>query len=166
MPAEYFSDRENGPRARTEEVINQAVWDGVAALVESLVDDGAFGYKFPATCPDGPGVVGTHLDFLRKVLLAELPSLQCVLKVEPLEIEPSIRCLMIAKMLPPTLAILDLVEFTHAHIGKPIQGSHHSYFNHHHLTFDRAAGQADFTQRINRLFARNGLAYEIGRAHV
>ncbi len=63
---------------------------------------------------------------------------------------------------PPTLQILDLVEFCHRNASKPIRGSHHSYFNHHHLTFDRVAGQSEFRERINRLFARTGLAYELG----
>jgi hypothetical protein len=29
---DYFSDRENGPRARTEQVISPAVWAGLEAL--------------------------------------------------------------------------------------------------------------------------------------
>ena len=32
MP-DYFSDRENGPRARTEQVISPTVWAGVVALL-------------------------------------------------------------------------------------------------------------------------------------
>lgn len=146
MPAEYFSDRENGPRARTEEVINHAVWGGIAAHVQSLMADGSFGFSFPDICPDGSDVVGTNLTLWQSVLKAE---------------HPEIKWPFPDGELPPTLAILDLLEFTHAHIGKPIQGSHHSFFRHHHLTFDRAVGQAEFTQRINRLFARNGLAYEL-----
>jgi len=59
------------------------------------------------------------------------------------------------------LIILDLVEFCHRHVSKPTQGTFHSYFKHHHLSFDRDAGQADFRARLNRLFARNGLAYEL-----
>jgi hypothetical protein len=62
---------------------------------------------------------------------------------------------------PATLTILDLVEFCHRHVSKPTQGTFHSYFKHHHLSFDRDAGQADFRARLNRLFARNGLAYEL-----
>ena len=31
--ADYFSDRENGPRARTEQVISPTVWAGLAGTV-------------------------------------------------------------------------------------------------------------------------------------
>jgi hypothetical protein len=65
---------------------------------------------------------------------------------------------------PSTLKILDLVEFCHRNVSKPIRGRHHSYFDHHHLTFDRVAGQSEFREGINRLFARTGLAYELGNA--
>ena len=36
MP-DYFSDRENGPRARTEQVISPTVWAGVVAARPSAV---------------------------------------------------------------------------------------------------------------------------------
>lgn len=35
MP-DYFSDRENGPRARTEQVISPTVWAGVVAYLGSI----------------------------------------------------------------------------------------------------------------------------------
>jgi hypothetical protein len=41
--ADYFSDREQGPRPRTEEVISVAAWGGVVGLVRSLISTGAFG---------------------------------------------------------------------------------------------------------------------------
>lgn len=44
---DYFSDRENGPRARTEQVISPAVWAGLVATVQSLINSGAFGLRFP-----------------------------------------------------------------------------------------------------------------------
>lgn len=31
---DYFSDRENGPRARTEQVISPEVWAGLVATVQ------------------------------------------------------------------------------------------------------------------------------------
>jgi len=147
MPTEYFSDRENGPRARTEETINQVVWNGIAALVQSLVADGSFGVSFPDVCSDGSDVVGTNTNTWRSVLLAEHPEIKWPFSTDEL---------------PSTLAILDLLEFTHGHIAKPIQGSYHGFFRHHHLSYEPDIGRAEFAQRVNRLFARNGLAYELG----
>jgi hypothetical protein len=147
MPTDYFSDRQNGPRPRKEETINQVVWNGIAALVQSLVADSSFGVSFPDVCTDGSDVVGTNTTTWRGVLLAEHPEIEWPFRTDAV---------------PSALAILDLVEFTHDHIAKPIQGAYHGFFRHHHLSFERDAGRAEFRQRINRLFARNGLAYELG----
>ena len=42
----YFSDRENGPSARTEEVITPVVWAAIVATVQGLIKSGAFGQRF------------------------------------------------------------------------------------------------------------------------
>ena len=39
----YFSDRELGPRARTEQTMGPVAWAGIAVLVEALANAGAFG---------------------------------------------------------------------------------------------------------------------------
>lgn len=39
----YFSDRELGPRARTEPTMGPVAWAGIAVLVEALANAGAFG---------------------------------------------------------------------------------------------------------------------------
>lgn len=149
MSDQYFSDREQGPRPRTEETISQIAWGGIAATVESLVTDGSFGESFPDGCPDGGAVVGTDWQKWYNVMRAEAADIAWPFSTNEL---------------PSTLKILDFVEFCHRHVSKPtpIQGSYHPFFNHYHLTFDRVAGQSDFREKINRLFARNSLAYELG----
>ena len=62
---------------------------------------------------------------------------------------------------PSTLLVLDFIEFVHRAVAKPVPGKYHEYFSHHHLTFDQEAGQEDFRATINRLFSRNGLAFEM-----
>lgn len=147
MQNAYFSERETGSRARTGETINQVVWNGIAALIQSLVADGSFGISFPDICPDGSDVVGTNANAWSCVLLAEHPEMEWPFRTDTV---------------PSTLAILDLLEFTHGHIAKPVQGPYHDFFRHHHLSYDLQVGRREFVQRVNRLFARNGLAYEIG----
>ena len=56
--SDYFSDRENGPRARTEQTISPVVWAGLVALVQGLLNSGAFGLRFPERCPDGQAICG------------------------------------------------------------------------------------------------------------
>jgi hypothetical protein len=43
---EYFSDRENSPRARTDQMISPVVWKGLVGTVQALVNSGAFGLRF------------------------------------------------------------------------------------------------------------------------
>jgi hypothetical protein len=42
---DYYSDRENGPVARTEDVIAPAVWAAIVATVQGLINSGAFGQR-------------------------------------------------------------------------------------------------------------------------
>lgn len=153
---DYFSDREQGSRPRTEEIISPVAWGGVVALIQSLISSGAFGARFPAPCPDGQGPIGTDEHSLSQAVLAEMPGLNWPLQTtERVEYE-------IQAFAPDTLLVLDLIEFCYRSVGMPIQGSHHSYFGHYHLSFDIAEGKDAFRADINRIFSRNNLAYELG----
>jgi hypothetical protein len=46
-------------------------------------------------------------------------------------------------------------------VAKPTAYSFHSFFGHDHLSFDREEGQRELQERVNQLFARNGLVYEL-----
>jgi hypothetical protein len=153
--ADYFSDREQGPRPRTEETISPAVWGGVVALVQPLITTGAFGSRFPEPCPDGHGPIGTDERALSLAVQAELPGLTW-----PLETTDQ----MGQRFAPDTFVVLDFVEFCHHSVAKPIQGSYHAFFGHHHLSFDQEEGKDIFRTDINRIFFRNNLAYELDEA--
>ena len=56
---------------------------------------------------------------------------------------------------------LDLLEFSARAVARPIEQDYHSFYRHHHLDFDRDAGLADFVEDVNRLFRRNGIAFEL-----
>jgi hypothetical protein len=57
--------------------------------------------------------------------------------------------------------VLDLIQFCFRHIGEPRQGHYHSFFKHHHLTFDRQPGRDRFRDDVNLLFSRNGVVFEL-----
>jgi hypothetical protein len=59
------------------------------------------------------------------------------------------------------MEILDLIEFAHEKIAEPRQGTYHGFFDHHHLGFAQADGRASFRNEINRIFERNGIAFEL-----
>ena len=154
----YFSDREFGPVARTSLVISPTVWAGVAAVIEGLVQSGAFGAKYPISCQDGQAICGHDPTSLARAVKALMPGLDWPLKTAQRTDDFSFAT---APYAPSTPLALDLVEFVHDSIGLPVLGWHHDYARHHHITFDQSAGQADFCEQINRLFARNGVAYEL-----
>lgn len=156
---DYFSDRENGPRVRIDQVISPTVWAGVVAMVQGLINSGSFGFRFPERCPDGQVICGCDSDSLAAVVLAEMPGL-----VWPLETTRTGEDSYFSQrepFAPETLLILDFVEFVYVSIAKPIPGKYHDFFNHHHLGFDQQVGQDEFRASINSLFSRNGAAYEM-----
>lgn len=156
---DYFSDRENGPRARTEQVISPTVWAGLVGTVQALINSGAFGLRFPERCPDGQAVCGCDSDALAASVIAEMPGLTWPLETTRLEEDGFLS--QRQPFAPDTLLILDFIEFVYATVAKPILGKHHDFFSHHHLTFDQEAGQEEFRATVNRIFARNGVAFEV-----
>jgi len=156
---DYFSDREQGPRPRTEEVISPTVWGGIVSLVQSLIVTGAFGAKYPEMCPDGQGPIGTDESALSLAVQAEMPGLSW-----PLVTTERVQQGFYAEerpFAPDTLLVLDFIEFCHRMAAKPIQRSYHDFFRHHHLTFDENEGRRVFLEDINRVFSRNNLAFEL-----
>ena len=142
----YFSERELGVKPRTENEIGASVWGGLVAYINALIDNGYFGDKFPELCPDKDGVIGTNRSTMSMAVSAEFPELSI-----PLD----------ASETPPTLLVLDFLEFCHEHVAKPIQGRYHEYYGMYHLNFESAPGQEEFRQRVNRIFSRNGISFEL-----
>jgi hypothetical protein len=142
----YFSERERGPRPRINENVEYPAWGGIIAIVKSMMSKGYFGIDFPKECPDGKGPVGSDERVVGLALQGDIPDIEW-----PLE----------ERLLPSTLAILDVVEFCHWHVAKPTAYGYYSFYEHDHLSFDREEGQVEFRERVNQVFARNGLAYEL-----
>ena len=151
----YFSEREEGETPRENEEIDDSVWSGIQALIQAGIDDGSFGAKYPITCSDGGGIIGTNEGAFEQAMQADIPNLQeredySFLGYRPWEKKPQ-----------RTLDILDMIEFCWRCIGKPIRQEYHKHFKHQHLDFDIEAGQDVFRDDINRIFRCNGLAYEL-----
>ncbi|MEW6237676.1 MAG: AbiJ-NTD4 domain-containing protein [Candidatus Omnitrophota bacterium] len=154
---EYFSDQEHGQISRTIEIISSQVWDGIVALVETLITKGAFGNSFPNECPDGNAIIGTERQILKDTVKAEIPNIEWPLnRVNNSSSNNDI-------VIPDTLIALDLIQFCYKYVSKPetIEGSWHNYYNHYHLSFDKDAGEDKFREQINMIFSRNGMAYEL-----
>ena len=152
---DYFSDRQFGSNPRIEEKIDKVAWAGILSLIQIGIDDGSLAYGFPSHCPDGNAIEGTNESAFSARVGAEIHDLA---SDHPYSWVPP------SDSLPSTLAILDFIEFIARNIGEPAQVGWHDYFSHHHLNLDREAGLKKFVEDINRIFSRNGLAYELGES--
>ena len=142
-----FSDRERGPRARTVEEITGICWNGIVSVIWTRIEDGSFGSAYPDTCPDGNAVCGVNMNnFEGAVSGLALPW-------------PPTR-----ETVPDTFDALDLIEFCYEKVAQPHRGSFHSFFQHHHLSFNRDEGRVSFRAEVNRIFSRNSIAYEMDAA--
>jgi len=146
MTGDYFSDRERGPRSRTEVDIRESAWGGLVALIQGAIANGGFGQAFPQECQDGGAISGTNFYAMGLAVRGDIADIAW-----PLDGDST----------PETYAILDLVEFAFKHIAKAEPGDYHSFYRHHHLDFDKDVGRAEFRGDVNRIFARNQLAYEL-----
>jgi len=142
----YYTDREYGARPPSIDVIDERLWSGLYSLIQTRISDGSFGLRFPAQCPDGNGPCGCDEQSFRRVLVAEVPWIEWPLSVTEA---------------PETPVILDLLEFCARAVGEPVQEGFHSYFSHHHLSWDRDAGLRRFVSDVNTLFRRNAVAFEL-----
>ena len=150
---EYFSDKESKSKTQTVDSVTPAAWGGIVALIQSLIATGAFGKQYPEMCPDGNAPTGTDEQSFVLALKAEVPDVQWPLQTtekESWETKP---------WAPETMVVLDLIQFCYQAVAKPIQGGYHSFFRHHHLSFDEEAGKDSFLEKINTIFRRNGIAF-------
>lgn len=156
---DYFSDRQNGPRPRVEFELTPAVWAGLVAVVQNLVNTGALGCRFPERCPDGQVICGCNEVALSAAVIAEIPGLVWPLETtRPNANEPWASH---EPYCPPTLVALDLLEFVFHSVGHPVEEGYHSYHRHQHLSFDVDEGRRRFAADVNRILARNGQAFDL-----
>jgi hypothetical protein len=151
----YFSDRERGPRPRTKEEIGATVWAALRHLIQSRIDDGSFGYRFPEACPDGAGPCGCDGRKFDVIARAEIPELGENWLYSD------------ADGRPDTLTILDVLEFSARNIASLSRAAITGFFGHYHLDFARDEGLSEFIADVDRLLARNGIGFELtaeGRA--
>lgn len=148
MGNEYFSEKELGAKGRVIDTISIDVWQGLRGIIQASIERGDFGEEFPDFCQDGQGnIIGTNIKAMGQALKAEIPD-----AVWPLAEDE----------VPEVFVILDLVEFCYRHVAQSSKESEHGFFRHHHLEFDKAPGQRVFRERINTIFRRNGIAFDLG----
>jgi hypothetical protein len=154
----YFSEKINGPTARNSETISPALWAGLVSYINSLIDSAHFSESFPNNCLDSSIPVATDRNAFGARLKMEIPGMDWPLKTEETGEYPYFES---TPFIPDTIMILDLIQFCYQHVTHPEQGEYHKFFNHYHLRFDQEKGKEQFREEINRIFARNGMIYEL-----
>lgn len=142
----YFSDREMGEAPRSNEDFSESAWRGLAALITTLADRGSFGMDYPERCLDQGATIGTNREAFGHAIAGEIPGMAWPLPTYEK---------------PATLAILDLLEFGFDHVAMEKQVDYHPFPRHHHLSFDREAGQEAYREQVNRILGRNQLAFHL-----
>lgn len=146
MAAQYFSDREGGPKPRTLDELPEGAWKGLVAAFSRGFDRNLFAEDFPMQCPDGAGIYGTSEVNMAHSIAGQIPDLEGF---------------PVANDCPGTDVAMDLVEFAWQHASSPKVKGRHSYFNHDHLGFDRGKGRSEWRDEVNLILRRHGVRLEI-----
>lgn len=147
MMPDFFSERENGHIPRTREDIPDNVWSGIASYIHQLLSKEYFGDSFPIICPENQVKCGCDKKAFYSEMKAFIPALT-------IPLDPNIKT--------DKFSILDLIEFCHHHVACPKDNPYfHSYLQHYHYEYDKNKGQNEFRDKINSIFDRNGLIFEL-----
>ena len=68
--------------------------------------------------------------------------------------------------LPTDGQVFDLIEFSYEFIAEAREPSFHSYMSHSHYKYDRNSGRDRFANDVNRIFERNGIAFELKEGEI
>lgn len=158
----YYSEREFGETPRESDEIAPNVWRGLLVVIRNRVADGSFGARYPSICDDGPLCYGTDVVMFEHAMRAEIPRFASFVDHNYTQYGRTVLdVLEVQDTQPPTLEILDFIEFCWKCVGKPTRTDFHSFFQHHHLSLDEDAGRDEFRGEIEMIFRRNGVGYKL-----
>lgn len=143
-----FSERMGQPIPRVKEALNETVRTALLQLIELRIEDNSFGLKFPAQCPDGHGNSGCDQQALR----INMAGYQVIWPVDARRLDQEQLS---------DIQLFDLLEYAYEHVAQPLPGGYHSYFSHYHHSYDQEAGRKQLADEVNRLFERNGIAFQL-----
>ena len=141
-----FTERHGQVAPRIAEALDEATRNALLSLISARIDEECFGLTFPSKCGDGYAYAGTDVAKLRDTV----KGLGVLWPADVVSADP-----------PSDARIFDLVEFSYEFIAEAKDPWHHSYMSHSHYSYDREAGRAQFAHAINRVFERNGMAFEL-----
>lgn len=141
----FYSDRMNGPVPRTHETLAESTSEGLKTLITRRIQGDWLAKEFPSYCPDGNGITGTNQYDIGPDLSALVPGVAWPLWQHAVSDE----------------TLFDVLDYVGQRIAKPSSGEWHSFFRHHELRFDEAAGRAEFRAAVNLVLSRGGTVFEM-----
>lgn len=142
-----FTERYGMIPPRTGEALTPEATRALLSLVDARIDENWFGEQFPVECQDGGHNIGCSNSKLKN-------ALDGYRVIWPKDWADGGR-------LPGDPLVFDLIEFSYEHVALPKAYGFHSFFSHDHLSYDQDAGREKFTEDVNRLFERQGLAFQL-----
>lgn len=141
-----FTERHGHALPRVAEVLDETTRNGLLTLITSRIDEEWFGLSFNDKCGDGYAYAGTDLTRLHDTMKG-----YGVLWPRDVDRENP----------PADGQIFDLIEFAYEFTAEPKDPSYHSYMGHTHYSYDGETGRGTFAHDVNRIFERNGMAFEL-----
>ena len=146
-----FTERHGGGKPRTSETLDGVTARGILELVSARISEEWFGGAFPLTCQDGSVNAGTDTGKLRTML-----ATYDVIDPDNWK----------GETLPSDGQIFDMIEFSYEHVAEPNAFAYHGFWLHSHFKYDKESGRAKFEGEVNRIFERNGVAFELKQGEV
>lgn len=141
-----FTERHGEMHPRVKEVLDDPTREGLLTLVSARINEEWFGLSFNEKCDDGYAYAGTDLTRLER-------TMKGYGIVWPHDVDRDSS--------PTDGQIFDLLEFSYEFIAEAKDPVCHRYMSHSHYSYDRDRGRARFTHDVNRMFERNGMAFEL-----
>ncbi len=147
-----FSERYGGTRPRVSETLDKTARDALWNLLSARIEEEWFGLSFPNKCCEA-GYIGTGTDFGK--LRRSMKGYGLLWPDSQFDANPT----------ASDAQVFDVVEFAYEHISEPKDPSCHSE-GHVHYRYNQVTGRAKFEQDVNRIFERNGIAFELKHGEV
>jgi hypothetical protein len=147
-----FSERFGFTQPRVKEELDGPSALALIALVGAKIDEDWFGASYPFECQDGQGNAGCD----NRKLKTAMGGYNLIWPDDWRK----------GDEVPEDHHVFDLLEFSYEYVSLPEAYGSHPYWGHSHYRYDQEKGREEFTAEVNRIFERQGLAFELAHGEV
>lgn len=153
MVNKFFSEKENGTVPQNNEDISCVVFNGIIGVFNEFKT--SMSAAFSERCQDNGMTVAFNEDLFKDSMLSLIPNF----KISDYGYITTINEYTDFDK----YSLLDFIEYCWENIKDYEQKDYHSYFSHYHLNFNDKGmkNKNDFSDKINRIFQRNGIAFKL-----